>query len=114
MRSKIDAIQQNLPFRGVVEPCHQLYDRGLALAVLANQRQTLRWMQLKIYAIEDRRHPAESALPWGRRAVSSTLRSWSCPRRSRQSAPDAPLDATENLCDRRSTPSSRICPSVGS
>src|SRR5216684_1977869 len=51
--AKIDSIEQDLPLSGIVQPGHQLYDGGLALAILANQRQPLRGMQLKINAIEN-------------------------------------------------------------
>ena len=56
--AKIDAVEQDLPSRGVVEPRHQLHDCGFALAVFADQRQTLSRPQLKINLVEN--HGANS------------------------------------------------------
>src|SRR5277367_3293869 len=55
---KIDAVEQNLPFRGIVETRNQLYDSGLALAVFANQRHPLSAAQLKVQLVEDQTRAA--------------------------------------------------------
>src|ERR1039458_4399380 len=39
--TKINSVQQNLPFSGIVEPRNQLDDGGFALAVFANQCDAL-------------------------------------------------------------------------
>src|SRR6516164_1048078 len=51
--AKIDAIEQDGPFGGIVKPCQELDDRGLSLPVLADQRDALAGLQTKIEAIQN-------------------------------------------------------------
>src|SRR5258706_12320110 len=51
--AQIDSIKQHLAFRRIIQPDHQLYDGGLALAIYADQRQPLAPTQLKINGIEN-------------------------------------------------------------
>src|ERR1019366_6682003 len=49
---QIDAVEKNLSGGRVIQPSHQLYDSGLALAVLADQRDALPRMQSEIEAVD--------------------------------------------------------------
>src|SRR5580692_35742 len=57
--SQVDAIEQNLPLGRVIEACNQLDDGRLPLPIFANQRQSLRWTQLKVYAVQN-----QPRIPW--------------------------------------------------
>ena len=52
--AKVDSIQQDLPFRGIVQPSQQLDDRGLALPIFSDERDALAGMQMKIEFVEER------------------------------------------------------------
>src|SRR6185437_6819822 len=49
---QIDAIQQNLPLRRIVQPRNQLHHSRLALAVLADQRNPLSRRKREVEVVE--------------------------------------------------------------
>ena len=47
--AQIDPIEQNAPFRRIVQPCEQLDERRLPRAVLANEGDALAGMQAEVH-----------------------------------------------------------------
>ena len=51
--TKVDPVEQDLPFGGIVKTRDQLHDRGLALAVFADESDALARMQMEVQAVEN-------------------------------------------------------------